>query len=498
MFRSLAFRLTATYVCAAFVLVAIVAIAITVFSLAMFGVATRTATEAAIRQAPEEVRTGVENAGTLAAAAPEIVRHLARPGLHVVLFAESADRREHRFLAATGPVDANGNALVTVAGRAPAVVSTPPPFGWVTPSAPIDHRPHYLQMQRFPLGLNVFLRLAPQRLEVPGGLIVIFPDPGPLERSMNLFWLAMLPIGLFVIGASWLVGRAITNQALRPLKETTAALQRFSDGDFTPRPVETTDRSEIGELVRAYNAAAAQVSDAFEERRAAEAQMRQFVADAGHELRTPLTVIMGFIDVLRRRSAGDAGSAKIFETMYLEGRRMRALVDKLIVLARMENPLAREREEVDLSALAARVVTALQVLGSRPRIALAAEPGVVVSGYELELHEALSNLVENALKYAPDSPVDVRVRRERDRALVEVRDRGAGIPDDEQALVFERFYRGRNRGETEGSGLGLAIVKRAVERSGGELLLESAAGEGTRIAFAIPLLATGEAQPIAV
>jgi two-component system OmpR family sensor kinase len=231
------------------------------------------------------------------------------------------------------------------------------------------------------------------------------------------------------------------------------------------------------------------VARALDERKAAEDQMRQFIADAGHELRTPLTVIMGFIDVLRRRALADPGtSTKIFDTMMDESRRMKALIDKLIVLARLENQPQRELETVDLVELARNVVSSLQTLRPDTPIAFASgDRTALVRGNENELHDAVANIVENAVKYAPDSQVDVRVRGEGDLAVVEVSDSGPGIPLEEQTQVFDRFYRGRDRSDSaEGFGLGLAIAKRAVERAGGGISLWSVPGQGSRFSIRIP------------
>jgi two-component system OmpR family sensor kinase len=497
-FRSLSARLTAAYVFAAIVLVVIVIAAVTAFALSMFGIATREASEAVARQVPEEYRLELARGRTLEQAAPDLAQHLARPGMHVVVFA--VDGQHRRFLASSDGPEGRGErgerfGPPPFAGSPPPLGNPPPPGARPFPGDGPSHE----RMRPFPFGLNLFLRLAPRVVAIPFGRITIFPDPEPLEEAINAFWLAMIPIGIFVVGAAWLLGRYIAGQALRPLAETTASLDRFGAGDFTPRPIVTQERNEIGELARAYNAAAAQVSAAFEERRAAEVQMRQFIADAGHELRTPLTVIMGFIDVLRRRSHGENSVApRIYDTMLEESRRMRALIDKLILLARLENPDERELETVDLAQIAGAAVTALQVLDTKPRVALTAAGDALVRGYESELYDALANLIENALKYAPDSPVDVRVGTDAGEARVEVTDRGPGIPADEQERIFDRFYRGRDRGEAEGFGLGLAIARRAVERAGGSLRVHSEPGQGCRFTMTMPLATRGEAATLAV
>jgi signal transduction histidine kinase len=184
--------------------------------------------------------------------------------------------------------------------------------------------------------------------------------------------------------------------------------------------------------------------------------------------------------------------------MLAESRRMKALIDKLIILARLENPQQRELETVDLAQVAGNVATAFQALGSGPRVELRAESDALVRGYETELHDAVSNLVENALKYAPESPVGVRVYGDKETVNVDVTDRGPGIPLEEQTQVFSRFYRGRDRADAEGFGLGLAIARRAVERAGGTLTLWSEPGYGSRFSMCIPRATRGESISVAV
>ncbi len=535
MFRTLRTRLVASYVFAAIVLVVVATLAVTAFALSVFGFGARESVETVARAAPDEVRLAELHYGSLSAATPEIVRHLVRPGVGVAILA--VDGRMRHFL---GGGIYDGGPQLFAATREPwpppprhetgqwppplkfrptlADPAVPPPNG-VPPAtgsfaapgsygvpgsfagAPL-HSPMFEKIQPFPLGLSSLLHIEPQTVLVPGGVVRVIADPRGLIATLNTAWIAMLPIGAFVIVAAWFFGRTIAGQALRPLVETTAALNRFADGDFTPRPVVASDRNEIGELVLAYNGAVAQVNAAFEERRRVEVHMRQFVADASHELRTPLTVIMGFIDVLRKRNANEAAiSSKIYDTMLAESRRMKSLIDKLIALARLENPqLSPDLGAVDLSELAEQTVVAAKALRPNARIEMQAQP-VVVYGSSHELREAISNLVENALKYGEDSPVWLDVRPQGDDALIVVADAGPGLPVEDRPHVFDRFYRGQNRGDTEGHGLGLAIVKRAVERAGGTIALDTAPGQGCRFTIRLPRARAdyaGETEAIAV
>ena len=109
---------------------------------------------------------------------------------------------------------------------------------------------------------------------------------------------------------------------------------------------------------------------------------------------------------------------------------------------------------------------------------------------DAELYEAVKNVVENAVRYAPSSPVDVRVTRLGEQAILQVADSGPGMSPVDVEHAFDRFYRGSSRGEIDGSGLGLAIAKRAVERVGGSITLESGLERGTSVIMRFPVEAS--------
>jgi two-component system, OmpR family, sensor kinase len=316
-----------------------------------------------------------------------------------------------------------------------------------------------------------------------GGIVRVSPDYSRITLVVELALLALLAASILAGFAAWASGRYITSQALRPLFDVTAALQRFAGRDFTAQSIDVAGRGEFNALAVAYNAAAAQVEQAFEERAQAESQIRQFVADAGHELRTPLTILLGYIDMLKRRAGDDDRSRRIFDTITIEGSRMRTLIDNLVLLAKLERDDVRPVEPFDLTSLLKDdIIEPRRVLAPSVRFDLDVAVDATIIGDRTEIYEAIANVVDNAIKYAPGSPISIAVRGATDSSAVEVsiRDRGPGIAPGDREAIFDRFYRGDLRGEIEGSGLGLAIAKRAVERAGGSLaLLDGSPGTTT-------------------
>jgi signal transduction histidine kinase len=323
-----------------------------------------------------------------------------------------------------------------------------------------------------------------QRIDFLDGDLRIFPDADATARVAAWLLIAVLVVGAIAGVLAWTVGRYITLQVLQPLIDVTHALQRFATRDFTPQPITVDGKSEFDAIALAYNAAAAQVSSAFAERQQAETQMRQFVADAGHELRTPLTIVLGYIDLLKRKvEAGDERSRRIFSAISIEGARMRTLIDNLVLLARMEGDDVRIPEPFDLCPLLEQIVDARKLLQPGLRIELHCAVDATVIGDQTEIHEAIANVVDNAIKYAPGAPIRIVANAADGGVELTIADEGPGIHPDDRAGIFDRFYRGNTRGEVEGSGLGLAIAKRAVERAGGTLVLAGTSERGTTFAL---------------
>lgn len=218
---------------------------------------------------------------------------------------------------------------------------------------------------------------------------------------------------------------------------------------------------------------------------------RDFVANVSHELRTPVGAIVLLSETLEKET--DPESVALLQAHITEeSRRAKRLVDALLVLSRVE-VMAPPREH--LVDLAATVRSAVGLVAP-----FAAESGITVemnlpslspavTGDEEALLSAVTNLVENAVKYSDrGSAVHVEVMLEPDASVLSVRDAGIGIPAKDLERIFERFYRvdrARSR-STGGAGLGLAIVKHVVESCGGEVAVQSREGEGTTFTVRLP------------
>ena len=223
-----------------------------------------------------------------------------------------------------------------------------------------------------------------------------------------------------------------------------------------------------------------------------DAMKTDFVAITSHELRTPLAGIRGFVDMLVRR-AGELSTTEQLEYLGIvqtQTERLIHLVDDLLVVSRVEgDALMLEPTDVQIRPLLAQVTAGLGDAGDR--IELEEMPGApsTLTIDPNRLIQILTNLAHNAVKFSPDDvPVRIRWSAPADGTIVfEVIDRGAGIPPEEQELIFERFrQRGDHRSHAEGFGLGLYITKLLTEAMGGWLNLTSSS-EGTTFAVTLPV-----------
>jgi two-component system OmpR family sensor kinase len=245
----------------------------------------------------------------------------------------------------------------------------------------------------------------------------------------------------------------------------------------------TDDRTEVGQVGSALNTLLGHMETSLDARHRSEQQVRQFVADASHELRTPLATIQGYAELGLRADAAPDQVLLVLGKVQGESHRMTALVEDLLLLARLDQGRPLAREEVDLSRLALEAVADARVVAPDHhwRMELP-EDAVEVTGDGPRLHQVLANLLANASRHTPPgTTVTVSVASAPDGTRVRVNDDGPGVPAELQAHVFERFTRGdasRTR-DSGGAGLGLSLARAIAEAHGGTLTVESAPGDTT-------------------
>nr|MDQ3824080.1 PAS domain-containing protein [Actinomycetota bacterium] len=228
----------------------------------------------------------------------------------------------------------------------------------------------------------------------------------------------------------------------------------------------------------------------------------EFIALVSHELRTPLTSIRGYLEFLLEDSDGLAPEqARFLAVVDRNAERLQHLVNDLLFVAQVDaGRLAIQQTDVDLAELAAEAVEAARVLASGKDIELVLDGGPVdgLVGDRARLAQLLDNFISNAIKFTPErGVVTVRTWTDGEEAFVSIGDSGIGIPEDEQARLFERFYRASSATEQAipGTGLGLAIAKAIVDAHGGTIHVESAVGRGTTFTVALPRAADVEIAP---
>jgi two-component system OmpR family sensor kinase len=333
-----------------------------------------------------------------------------------------------------------------------------------------------------------------------GIIVVTGLSTDETEATLNRLVSLEITIGAIALVVAFLATYSGVRFSLRRLRGVTTTAQEVSaelspDGAGLDRRVPFTEEgTEVGELATSFNTMLAAVETQFAARVASEERMRQFLADASHELRTPLTSIRGYAELARMRRAAGMATGTDDDNLgriESEGTRMSRLVDDLLMLARGEdsarNPI--EREPVDIPSLLDDVVSGSRAAFPDRPIDVAAAPTPVVFGDRDQLLRAVRNLVTNAAVHTEQGrPVRVRGFAEGPEVVITVADGGPGLPPEQAAQVFDRFWRAdkartRARG---GSGLGMSIVATIVRAHGGTVRFDSDVAAGSVVTVRLP------------
>jgi heavy metal sensor kinase len=313
-------------------------------------------------------------------------------------------------------------------------------------------------------------------------------------KDLLLSSLLVLPVMLLIAAAA---GYGLARRALDPIQQMVQRAREITPENLHARLPNDDADDELGQLARVFNQTLSRLEQAFE-------QLRRFTSDASHELRTPLAMIRSVGEVGLQKDGTRTDYRDIVGSMLEEVNRLTSLIDNLLTISRADaGHIQLHRTIIPLIALAREAAGLFEILVEEKsqHIVVEGDEDAQIDGDYIFLRQALVNVIHNAVKYSPvGGLISVCVGLDHgNHVIVEVRDRGPGIPVEDQARVFDRFYRvdkARWR-ESGGTGLGLSIVKWAVEAHGGTVTLNSNANEGCT--FRITLSAAGSsAKPIPV
>jgi two-component system OmpR family sensor kinase len=325
---------------------------------------------------------------------------------------------------------------------------------------------------------------------VPGYTLVVASPLSTVTDTLDSLRTIELAVSLGLLAALLILMTLLVRQGLRPLEDMAREADAIAAGDLSRRVRPTEGDSEIARLGRALNGMLAQIETAFAQRAGSEERLRSFLSDASHELRTPLTSIRGYAELLRKDALGDrAARDRALSRIEKEAARMGVLVGDLGQLAREGESPEPDRYRVDLAAVAAEVVADARTMDGDRSIELHAPDEVPVEGDDARLEQMVHNLIGNALIHTPaGTPIAVDVSVRGDQAVLEVRDGGPGMSEEQAGRVFDRFYRGDTDRVDGGSGLGLFIVARLAQTFGGSASVETALGRGSTFRVVLPAL----------
>ncbi len=271
----------------------------------------------------------------------------------------------------------------------------------------------------------------------------------------------------------------------RELQTICNAAQSVAKGDFSVRLdvyENKKSKNELDILKEDFN----QMVDSLS---SVEGMKNDFVADVSHEIKTPLSVIQGYADLLTAGKADRAASVEYINQMTSEIHKLNELVANILKLSKIENQGIIHKEKFFLDEQIRCSILDFVDKAEEKNIEFSVdleEMAVVSDSYSLDF--VWKNLIQNAVKFCGEGgKISVTLRQNEGKAVVTVLDNGAGMSEETQKHIFEKFYQGDTSHSTEGNGLGLALVKRVADKLGGNVVVESKLGKGSKFIFSIPV-----------
>src|SRR5438477_825993 len=312
-------------------------------------------------------------------------------------------------------------------------------------------------------------------------LIQLAQDRSSDEKFATQF--ASVLGGVLAIGivASGMIAIAVTRRGLLPLQQMTQSLERIDPNHLDERVGKTTWPRELQPVATAFDEMLARLENSF-------TKLSQFSADLAHELRTPISNIRGEAEVTLTRPRALEDYRNVIESIAAECERLSGIVDNLLFLARAEG-VDRQIERNVFAARPAieKIAAYYQTIAEERGISITNKGDGEVYADVLLFDRALSNLLDNALRFTPEGgKFTIATEIKPDRIELAVEDTGCGIPPQHLPHVCDRFYRVDSSRSSQGTGLGLALVKSITDLHGGSVAVASEVDRGTTVTLTFP------------
>lgn len=340
-----------------------------------------------------------------------------------------------------------------------------------------------------------------QTPKITGTLIVALPLQ-TVTQTVTATGINVLGTSLIIILVGGVLAYVLVQVSLRPLRQMEEVAGKIASGDLHERiDLSQVRAGEVLSLASALNFMLSRIEETIVTQKRNEQKVRQFVSDASHELRTPLAAIRGYGELYRMGGVPPERVEEVMGRIESEATRMGLLVEDLLKLARLDEGRKIKMEAVDLYRIAAAGALDLSALSPERDISLLhldgsaleldeGESALVLADRD-QLTQVMTNLIGNVERYTnPQVPVEILAGINSGEAVLEVRDHGEGVPEEELEEIFGRFYRrdGSRSRQTGGTGLGLSIVAAIAAVHGGTAQALPTAGGGLTIRMSFPAL----------
>lgn len=304
-----------------------------------------------------------------------------------------------------------------------------------------------------------------------------------LQSTMQtLFYVLLIATALILI-PTFIAGNILSRFLIKPIQTFIQTMKRNTEAENWEKiDIVNESKDELYQMETTFNEMIDHLKNNFQ-------KQEQFVSDASHELKTPISIIKGYAQFMKRHGAKRPDMLpETIDAINSETERMQLLVEQMLELAKNRNQVEFKKTDVDIIHLCETIIKSFTGLSNRKIKLFSAHQSIYIYANKDRIEQVIYILIDNALKYS-EADIELTFNIRNGLVTVEVIDFGTGIPKENLAHVFDRFYRvdkARSR-DTGGTGLGLAIAKTIINEHEGTISVKSDLDKGTRFIFSLPL-----------